>query len=583
MIHSISSDLPDFKNLEFSSGLNVVAAKSEREDSEHSTRNRAGKTSLIRLIHFLTGNQPDKDDSIFRTSALGDNVFNITIDIGSSTIEVKRSGDNHQYCTLNLKSGSADYLSCKFFEDSDVTQVRRTDWRRLLSREYFDLPDYDDSYTPSFSALFAYLVRKEYDGGFSSPTTQHERQYEWDIQVHISYLLGLDWEIPREFQLVRKRERRLQKLRKSITEGQFSKIIGDVADIRSELAITRNKIEDIEQSINEFRIVEEYRSLEEEADELTDRINRLSDKNTIDRNRIQDMQEALESEEPPSLERVHELYEKADVTLPEKVTEQFESVQRFHQSVVENRQSYLEGEIDEARSRIENRKEEIESIEDRRSEIFEILDSGGALEQFSELQSELNRLESKAEVLEEKLDMAQTIQEDKAKLEMQRSRLKLRLQQDHDERESRIDSAIQAFEEVSKSLYNSAGQFQISASDTGPKFEVSMHGDSSKGVTNMQVFCFDMMIMQLLDQRNIGPSFLVHDSHLFDGVDERQVGKALSVGKRLSEKHNFQYIVTINTDDIPKERWIDFDLSENVVSPVLTDEENGGLFGFRFD
>jgi uncharacterized protein YydD (DUF2326 family) len=99
----------------------------------------------------------------------------------------------------------------------------------------------------------------------------------------------------------------------------------------------------------------------------------------------------------------------------------------------------------------------------------------------------------------------------------------------------------------------------------------------------MQIFCFDMMLMRLCAERHIGPGFLVHDSHIFDGVDERQIAKALQIGESTARELNFQYIVTMNSDAVPKEFPAGFDLSKYVLPVHLTDAtEDGGLFGIRF-
>ena len=99
----------------------------------------------------------------------------------------------------------------------------------------------------------------------------------------------------------------------------------------------------------------------------------------------------------------------------------------------------------------------------------------------------------------------------------------------------------------------------------------------------MQIFCFDMMLMRLCAKRGIGPGFLVHDSHLFDGVDGRQIISALKAGAETANELDFQDIVTMNEDDAFKEKVDDFDLREHVLPVVLTDaKEDGGLFGFRF-
>uniref|UniRef100_UPI00249A6215 DUF2326 domain-containing protein n=1 Tax=Pseudomonas sp. PS01302 TaxID=2991438 RepID=UPI00249A6215 len=133
------------------------------------------------------------------------------------------------------------------------------------------------------------------------------------------------------------------------------------------------------------------------------------------------------------------------------------------------------------------------------------------------------------------------------------------------------------------SLYESAGSMTIDETSNGPVFKFPMQGQRSKGIKNMQIFCFDMMLMRLCISRQIGPGFLIHDSHLFDGVDGRQVISALRLGSEIAQELGFQYIVTMNEDDAFKETLDGFDLNGYVLPKRLTDAtEDGGLFGIRF-
>ncbi|MCA9598429.1 MAG: DUF2326 domain-containing protein [Myxococcales bacterium] len=88
-----------------------------------------------------------------------------------------------------------------------------------------------------------------------------------------------------------------------------------------------------------------------------------------------------------------------------------------------------------------------------------------------------------------------------------------------------VTDAILTFQEISSALYedSKAGAFAITPTQNGPEFEIMIHGSKSKGVTNMQIFCFDMMLLSLTHGRS--PGFVIHDSHISDGVDERQIGK----------------------------------------------------------
>lgn len=212
-----------------------------------------------------------------------------------------------------------------------------------------------------------------------------------------------------------------------------------------------------------------------------------------------------------------------------------------------------------------------------------ILQSHGALDQFAKLQGETGRLEADVESLRHRFEAAEQLESTKNELEIERNRLTLRLRRDFSEQKQRLSEAILAFEETSSQLYESAGSITIDETSNGPVFQFPMQGSRSKGIKNMQIFCFDLMLMRLCAKRRIGPGFLIHDSHLFDGVDGRQVISALKVGTEAAHELGFQYIVTMNEDDAFKEKTDGFDLREYVLPVVLTDaKEDGGLFGFRF-
>jgi uncharacterized protein YydD (DUF2326 family) len=284
---------------------------------------------------------------------------------------------------------------------------------------------------------------------------------------------------------------------------------------------------------------------------------------------------------PASLAR---LYGEVGVVLPSAVTRRFEELQQFHDSVVRNRSSYLQGELNALGQRIQERDQRKSAIDQRRAEVMEILRSYGALEHFSKLQSELSRLEAETESLRHRYSAAEALESSKSTMALERTRLLTRLQEDYREQGDVLRQAIVAFEDISRSLYEDAGSLTINPTQNGPEFDIQIHGAKSKGIQNMQIFCFDMMLMRLCVERGKGPGFLVHDSHLFDGVDERQVAKALQIGAKLSDELGFQYIVTMNSDAVPRELPQGFSLERHILPVQLTDAtEDGGLFGIRFE
>lgn len=591
MIHLIYSDLKTFKRLEFHPGLNILLADKSPGATDQQTRNRAGKTSLIEVIHFLTGADCKKDpitkkESIFKIKELVGYTFGMEFDVGVAKIMAERTGRNSSKIIIKGDTSAVprDYLERR----GNNLVISNENWKSFLGEIWFRL-DYGENKEPSmkfgprFRSLYSYFVRKESEGGFISPTKQSANQQLYDQQVAVSFLLGLDWIIPQKWQMVREREKMLKELRKAAGEGAFGEIIGTVARLRTELAVAEESTRRLRENIKNFRVLPQYSELETEASDLTQRLGKLSDDNVIDRELIAELKISFENETPPQLDDINNLYKEAGIVLPNIILRRYEDLKKFHESVVENRKSYLSEEIKEAQERINKREQLMKELSERLKVIMEILNSHGALDHFNKLQSELSREEAETEAIRQRFIAAEQLEGQKTELELERVKLLVQLRQNYQEQKQTLDQAILAFEEVSKSLYEDAGQLTLRESLNGPEFEVRIQGEKSKGIKNMQIFCFDMMLMRLCTERGLGPDFLIHDSHLFDGVDERQVAKALQIGSEMAKKSSFQYIVTMNSDSIPKAFPEGFNFNDYVLPVRLTDDkEDGGLFGIRF-
>lgn len=473
-------------------------------------------------------------------------------------------------------------------KDSGNTVLGNTDWRIVLGTLIFGLsaPESEsipDKSRPTFRTLFGYFARRQGSGGFVSPFKNVEMQTLGDQQIAISYLLGLDWAIPQKWQQVRDREATLKALKKATSEGAFVSVIENTAELRTRLAVAEDKTRQLRDTLRDFKVHPAYHDLEREASQLTRQLGHLADQNTIDRHLLAELEHTLEQETIPANSDLEQLYNEIGIVLPDKAIRRFEEVQQFHESVIRNRKSYLSTEIEALKKRIEARDEAKKEHDTRRAEIMNVLQAHGALEHFSGLQSELSKLEAKSESLRHQFSAAEQLESKKTELKIDREHLRLRLQQDFHEQSDLLDRTILAFEQISRALYQDAGSLTINESSNGPKFDIAIQGARSKGISNMQIFCFDMMLMKLCVERRLSPGFLVHDSHLFDGVDSRQVAKAFQVGAQLSSELGFQYIVTMNSDVIPHEIPEQFELKNYILPVHLSDaKENGGLFGIRF-
>ena len=585
MISRIGSDRESFKALTFGPGLNILLADKSEGATDRQSRNGAGKTSLVELVHFLFGaNAPST--SIFKSEALCDWTFEVEVEVGKDVIRAARSGRRPSHITIGGRfADQASFRQANLV--SGLQEVSNEDWKSVLGKHWFDLRSTADEsapFQPSFRSLFSFVARRQENAGFQQPMQHSAKQQLWDQQVSISYLLGLDWAISQRFQDLRKREKGAKELRRAARGGELGRHIGRAADLRTQLTVSAARTVRLRERLDNFRIVPQYKELESEADEITGRINDLHTENLVDRALVRELATSLEDEDAPGFRDLEKLYAEAGVVLPELTLRRLDQVELFHHAVIENRRSHLNVEIDSANERIEVRDHQKEALDERRRQIMGILGSGGALDHYTALREELGRSEAESETLKQRLDISERLESAQAELDVERAKLTKALREDIHEREYIVREAILKFENLSESLYERAGSLTIADTKNGPLVEVHIDAERSKGITNMQIFCFDLMLTEMQMSRGRFPGFLIHDSHLFDGVDERQVAKALQLGAERAESAGFQYIVMMNSDAVPTEGFkAGFDIAKYFTDVRLTDAtETGGLFGFRF-
>jgi uncharacterized protein YydD (DUF2326 family) len=427
MIHSVSSDLPSFKTLTFGPGLNILLADKSEGATDRQSRNGAGKTSFVELVHFLFGGNVDKEN-IFRSIELAPWSFEARVDIGGTVVDVARSGSKPSRIRLQGDTSPWPIRPALDSRSGDLVFTNEQ-WRALLGAVFFRLSaeaeDNDERarFRPSFRSLFSYFARRQNSGGLLSPTQQSTKQQPWDQQVAVSHLLGLDTRIPQEFQEVRTQEKAMAELRKAAKEGDLGRYFGSAADLRTRLAIAEARARRLREQVAKFNVLPEYADFEREASRITQDISVLNDENTADRELILQLRDALASEQPPATTNLDRLYREAGVLLPDTVSRRFEEVTQFHQAVVQNRRSHLTSEVQSAEARIADRDRTRERLDNRRRQLMGILQSGGALEHYAQLQEEAGRAEAEAEGLRQRLTTAERIESTKAELDIERARL----------------------------------------------------------------------------------------------------------------------------------------------------------------
>lgn len=580
-ISSLGSSDDRFKTLTIKPGLNILVADRTETSAQGDSRNSVGKTSFVKVLKYvLGGDRPDE----FKASELADHSFTATLTLQSAD----GSGDDDTVTVARALTPTTRVQVTGWSAVPERQPIHVDEWRALQAQYLFHIPE--EVARPTPGQIWGQLVRTF----FTKPTKVHASEADWESGVRIGHLLGLSPEILAKSGEVDQLTKQGKAIRKAVREGALAHLSLDEPKLRAQLATTRRQRDRTEESLSAFRVDEQYADHQRQADDLTAAIQRLNDEGLALQRRSRELDAALLDEVDPAedaalREKLSRVYTELGVVLPELVTRRYEEVAEFHQSVVRNRRGFLQQELDAVNARLAGLDEERKAIDAQRSEVLRLLGETVALDTFLTAQRDLAKFEADVADLERRVESAASVSQISDRVKLKTAQLVTSVRAELHERSKSLDEPISLFGELGSEIYTDReATLLVAPTDKGIlKVNPRVSGDASTGVRSVETFMFDIVCLISAIKSSRAPRILVHDSHLFDAIDGRQVASCLNIGARLAEHHGFQYIVTLNSDDIESvEAQSDgaFDAEPYIISTRLTDAtEEGGLFGFRFD
>lgn len=579
MLRHLSSSDERFKEIVFKPGRNILIADKTDRSSGTDSRNGAGKSSIIEILHFLLGMRR-LTGSVLENAALQPDGFALRLDWPGVPHGVTASRSLNKRARVALEPNvAAGAALVQTAGDATVPE-----WVTVIGRDLFGFPDEHSGI--SARTLLGLYVRRVSQHGMDDPVKTFPTQSIAEATTNAAYLLGLDWRLAAGYQQLASRESLRKKLKAATKDPAFGLVVGTVSELRGQVAATTVRVRGLEEQVAAFRVVPEYERLQARADEVDARIRRTRAEDAADRRNLQDLQDALRDEREPEADYLRRAYQELGIVLPEAVLRRYEDVQTFHVSVLTNRRAYLEEEIAGTVGRLDARQAEREHLGEEQASLLRALHEGGALDAFTALQDRLSRARSELQTITTRFETAKQLEATQAEIKFERSRLQQEISRDLVEREQHIAEINILFQRFATALYGPGrdAYVDIAALDTSLRISPHIGGENSQGIGKMVTFCFDLTCAILAHRNGRGPDFLVHDSHLFDGVDERQVAEALKLAADVAAQEGLQYIVTMNSDDLTKAEQYDDGLASDVIEPRLTDAyDDGGLFGFHFE
>lgn len=581
MIYSVGCDKQQFKTIEFNPYFNVIIANRTQESSEKDTRNGLGKSTLLDIIHFLLGKSLSERLS---RDQLKNWTFNLTMDLGKNKITVYRNTTNDKKVTVMGKlSGYPDDI--ERYKKKDVYEFSITQWKYILGYFQFGLDiKREKTYTPSYASLISYFCRRDgIKGGYDTPFEHMRRQNLYDIQINNSFLLNLAWEFPSKLHILKDKEKLLKEVKRGARTGLLSGILGTISELNSERIRMEDKAKKEANSLGEFKPLPQYQEFVKRSNGITSQIHNLLNSKKEYELLIDSYQNSLIDEKDVSPDLVTRMYREARFEIPEMVVAKLQEVQNFNEMIVKNRKEFLKGEMTRLNDLIELVNKQMAELVEERSRLNNLIKSSKSQDEYEQLIRMHQETLATIEDINNRIRNLKMFEEGKREIEKEMNLLVQNGNAELESREAQQTKAILTFNSYSQDLYDAPGALHIWFDEKGMQFKIEIQRDGSTGYDHMKVFCYDLMISKIWSDKDKKPGFLIHDSIIYDSVDERQKAIALELAAKESKNNGFQYICTLNSDSVPRGDFSsDFNFDKYVVLELTDASPEGTLLGFRY-
>ncbi|MBI5676552.1 MAG: DUF2326 domain-containing protein [Nitrospirae bacterium] len=369
-----------------------------------------------------------------------------------------------------------------------------------------------------------------------------------------------------------------------------------IEEFKSERIKIEQSISLLENSLKDYKFLDNYKNIEKQLIEMTQQINeRLKEYHSLSR-KLKKIKEAFQFNQDVDIKQIRKLYNEVHSTFGDLVSKTLEEITLFKKEILENRNKFLITKEAQLQKSIDDVLMEISNLEQSRSELYRKLKEKGALDSitntYEQLTLEKTQLSGKTQILKQ----IDELQEMMGNLHVTISEVKRDILNDIKQYAKLINDLRALFLEILQNAIfleegDSGGYFDISPKPDTPrnqlpfKIEVEIPKADALGQSRLKIVAYDMMVFlnNIRTNRQV-PQFLIHDG-VYHGISLNSKIKSLNY---IYHQHlaypQFQYIVTFNEDEIyiPEEKrdlvgTLDFDLS-NVIIAEFNDSQQGMIF-----
>jgi uncharacterized protein YydD (DUF2326 family) len=565
----LSSNMNSFHTVKFKDGLNLIVGRQANPDSidKRNTYNGVGKSLIIYLVHFCLGSN--------KLKVLEDKIpgweFQLDIEVDGIDYRLRRATSKQNELYLNNEKHTL------------------TSFRNELLSKVFNIKSPIKNL--SFNTLFPRFIRRDREC-YAQYDTFVKKEQDYGKMLNNSFLLGLDIGLIENKKQIRDEYKSTEDISKKITkDSTFKRHFDNKEDTEIEILDIHEEIKSLEHEINNFKISENYHDIEKEADKAKFQKAELENTRVLINNSIRSIEKSLAINPDLSAQNVLELYTNAKKEIPEMVAKKVEETVEFHEELLQSRKNRLYKELNKNKRKLLELDKQIEQIGREIDKFLGYLNTHKALDEYVTLNNKLNDLKIQHEKLKEYQEILKSYKKKMSSLKTDFLTQNQYTDEYLDGINGLLERIMNTFRELSREFYDKPGGIKIenNEGENTLRYNITakIQDDSSDGVNEVKIFCFDLTILLL--QQNHTMKFLFHDSRLFSNMDPRQRYTLFKTAHDKTVEHNFQYIASINEDtllsfkDLMEDKSYKEIIQDNIILELTDESEQSKLLGKQID
>ena len=598
-LSKLYTNQPNFKNIQFNSGFNVIYADVKTKDDKRNSH-CLGKSLLIVLIDFLLLKKVDKKNPLYKTtSEIGNSIFNdyifyLEIMLNSGKyLTIQRSVANHSKIAFKLNETSVENFIPPADWDLELSfDKAKKQLSEYLSFEFFANKKYD------YRKAINYCLRKQVDYQdiyrlvkFKSGKDSYWKPFMFD-------LLGFDGNLLEEKY---EKEAKISEIERFIRaeEKDFDIQRDEKDEIEGLILIKEKEKAELIRELDSFNF---YRQDKENIHRLVDDIEqKISELNTDLYNidfEINRLQKSIKNRFAFDLKKVEAVFNGAKIYFSEQLKKDYNDLLEFNSKLTIERNRLLRETLKTRSEEQESLRKQLQELNEQKAELLSFIQDTDVFKKFKNYQKKVVEAESEILSLRSKLNAIDLIGSKEKQIKTYQTELesvidKIKAELDNPS-ENKIYTEIRTvFSDYYKRILDETAilSLKLNKSDNIDFNEPKVQNKTTKqmtqqgdGFTYTKLFCvcFDLALLTTYRSQSFF-RFVYHDD-VFANQDNRPKLKLLSLIKELCDRYGIQYIFTIIKDEVPYDKEnqpVEFS-DEEIILELHDKDETGTLFGFTF-